>query len=110
MKRYVGICMLLALVLTGFSVTQAQTTKIVVYSALPDLESVRTIERPDDKHRYLVLVYRGGLEIPSWMASDGTLTRETYVWTPGQDGWMRAEDVAELAQLFTVLPPPPPGA
>jgi len=39
MKRYVGIFVLLALVLTGFSVTQAQTTKIVVYSALPDLET-----------------------------------------------------------------------
>ena len=44
------------------------------------------------------------------MAAEGGLKRDTYVWTPGQDGWMRAEDVAELAQLFTVLPPPPPGA
>jgi membrane protease subunit (stomatin/prohibitin family) len=44
------------------------------------------------------------------MATDGALTRDTYVWTPGQDGWQRAEDVVELAQLFTVLPPPPPGA
>ncbi|MEM9343984.1 MAG: SPFH domain-containing protein [Pseudomonadota bacterium] len=42
------------------------------------------------------------------MAGDGSLTRDTYVWTPGQDGWMKADDVAELAQLFTVLPPPPP--
>ncbi|MFU8881482.1 MAG: SPFH domain-containing protein [Rhodobacterales bacterium] len=42
------------------------------------------------------------------MAADGTLERETLVWTPGQDGWMRAEDVTELAQLFTILPPPPP--
>lgn len=42
-------------------------------TALPDLEDIRTIERADDKHRYLVLCYRGGLEIPSWMASDGTL-------------------------------------
>jgi membrane protease subunit (stomatin/prohibitin family) len=44
------------------------------------------------------------------MASDGQLKRDSFVWTPGQDGWKRAEDVAELAQLFTVLPPPPPGA
>ncbi|MEQ9695672.1 SPFH domain-containing protein [Shimia sp. SDUM112013] len=44
------------------------------------------------------------------MATAGDVTRETYVWTPGQDGWKRAEDVAELAQLFTILPPPPPGA
>jgi membrane protease subunit (stomatin/prohibitin family) len=42
------------------------------------------------------------------MAAEGGLKRETHVWTPGQDGWMRAEDVAELAQLFTILPPPPP--
>ncbi|MDD9717031.1 SPFH domain-containing protein [Dinoroseobacter sp. PD6] len=42
------------------------------------------------------------------MAAEGGLTRQTHVWTPGQDGWMRAEDVTELAQLFTILPPPPP--
>ncbi len=42
------------------------------------------------------------------MAAAAEITRDTYVWTPGQDGWMRAEDVQELAQLFTVLPPPPP--
>ncbi|MFN3209456.1 MAG: SPFH domain-containing protein [Roseovarius sp.] len=44
------------------------------------------------------------------MASDGKLTRETHVWTAGQDGWLKAGDVQELAQLFTILPPPPPGA
>ena len=42
-------------------------------TALPDLEDIRTVVRDDDRHRYLVLVYRGGLEVPSWMASDGTL-------------------------------------
>ncbi len=42
------------------------------------------------------------------MAGDGSLTRSSQVWTAGQDGWKHAEDVAELAQLFTVLPPPPP--
>jgi membrane protease subunit (stomatin/prohibitin family) len=42
------------------------------------------------------------------MAIGGQLTRQSHVWTPGQDGWLRAEDVTELAQLFTVLPPPPP--
>ena len=44
------------------------------------------------------------------MAAEGKLTRETFVWTAGQDGWMKADDVDELAQLFTVMPPPPPGA
>ncbi len=43
------------------------------------------------------------------MATEGGLKRETWVWTAGQDGWKRAEDVSELAQLFTVQPPPPPG-
>jgi predicted ATPase len=42
-------------------------------TALTDVNTVRTIERPDDKHRYLVIRYEGGLEVPSWMASDGTL-------------------------------------
>lgn len=42
------------------------------------------------------------------MASAGELTRQTHVWTQGQDGWKRAEEVTELAQLFTVMPPPPP--
>ncbi len=44
------------------------------------------------------------------MATEGTLSRTTHVWTPGQDGWRTAEDVQELAQLFTILPPPPPPA
>jgi len=42
------------------------------------------------------------------MVTDGGLTRDTHVWTPGQDGWLMAEEVRELAQLFTVMPPPPP--
>jgi len=42
------------------------------------------------------------------MAAAGDLVRASLVWTAGQDGWMQADDVAELAQLFTVLPPPPP--
>jgi len=44
-----------------------------VQTALPDIENLRTVERPEDKHRYSMIRYRGGLEVPSWMASDGTL-------------------------------------
>ena len=44
------------------------------------------------------------------MAAEGGLTRETHVWTAGIDGWTRAGEIAELAQLFTVMPPPPPPA
>lgn len=42
-------------------------------TALPDLEDIRTVERPDDRHRYLVLHYANDLDVPSWTASDGTL-------------------------------------
>ncbi len=42
-------------------------------------------------------------------AVDGEVTRESLVWTPGQDGWKPAEET-ELAELFTVMPPPPPGS
>ena len=42
-------------------------------TALPDIENIRTIERPEDRHRYLMVCYQGGLEVPSWMVSDGTL-------------------------------------
>jgi len=42
-------------------------------TALPDIEDIRVVEREDDKHSYLMIRYRGGLEIPSWTASDGTL-------------------------------------
>lgn len=42
------------------------------------------------------------------LVRDGSFTRDTLVWSPGQDGWKPADEVAELAQLFTISPPPPP--
>jgi predicted ATPase len=42
-------------------------------TALPDIEDVVTVELPDTRHRFLQIVYRGGLKVPSWTASDGTL-------------------------------------
>jgi len=44
-----------------------------VRTALPDLQAIRTVERPEDRHRYLMLDYHTGLEAPSWLVSDGTL-------------------------------------
>ena len=41
--------------------------------ALPDLVGLTTIERPEDRHRYLWVEYPNGLKLPSWMVSDGTL-------------------------------------
>lgn len=42
------------------------------------------------------------------MAQEGQLTRKTFVWSAGQDGWKTADEVNSLATLFTVFPPPPP--
>lgn len=44
-----------------------------VRTALPDLKSIRTVERSEDRHRYLVLEFENGLKVPSWLVSDGTL-------------------------------------
>jgi len=42
-------------------------------TACEDIEDIHTIVRPEDRHCYLVICYQGGLEVPSWMVSDGTL-------------------------------------
>ena len=42
------------------------------------------------------------------MATAGSFSRDTLVWSAGQDGWKKAGEIPELAQLFTVAPPPPP--
>jgi predicted ATPase len=42
-------------------------------TALPDIQDVTTVELPDTRHRFLQIVYRDGLKVPSWTASDGTL-------------------------------------
>ena len=42
-------------------------------TALPDLVDITTIERPEDKHCYMAYQYEGGLSVPSWLVSDGTL-------------------------------------
>ncbi len=42
-------------------------------TAFPDIQGIKTVERPEDKHRYLMISYQGGGNIPSWMVSDGTL-------------------------------------
>lgn len=68
-------------------------------TALPDLSGIRTVERPDDRHRYIMLKYQGNdgefLEIPSWVASDGTLrllalTLPAYL--PGMQGILLIEE------------------
>lgn len=44
-----------------------------IQTALPDIASIRTVLRSDDNHRYVLVKYKNGIEVPSWMLSDGTL-------------------------------------
>ena len=44
-----------------------------VRTALEDIRDIDTVERPEDKHRYLIVEYANGAKVPSWLVSDGTL-------------------------------------
>ncbi len=44
-----------------------------IKTALPEIRSINTYEREDDRHRYLKIRYENGIEVPSWLVSDGTL-------------------------------------
>ena len=44
-----------------------------VQTMLSDLEGIRIVEREEDRNAYLMLKYKTGVEVPSWMVSDGTL-------------------------------------
>ncbi|MCX7628732.1 MAG: AAA family ATPase [Geminicoccaceae bacterium] len=44
-----------------------------VRTALPDIRKIETRERPEDRSRYLVVHFEGGLAVPAWLVSDGTL-------------------------------------
>lgn len=44
-----------------------------IQTALEDVVDIDTVERPEDRHRYLVVEYANGARVPSWLVSDGTL-------------------------------------
>lgn len=44
-----------------------------VRTALEDISDIHTVEREEDRHRYLVIEYKNGARVPSWLVSDGTL-------------------------------------
>jgi len=44
-----------------------------VRTVFPDIRSIDTIERPEDRHRYLIVDYGNKLKLPSWLVSDGAL-------------------------------------
>lgn len=58
-------------------------------TVLPELHSIRTIERPEDRQRYFVLETKHGLQVPSWFVSDGTLrllVLTLLAYAPGTQG------------------------
>lgn len=44
-----------------------------VRTALDDIQDIDVVERPEDRHCYIVITYANGARVPSWLASDGTL-------------------------------------
>ncbi|MFQ3580092.1 MAG: ATP-binding protein [Bacteroidales bacterium] len=42
-------------------------------TALPDITDINVLENPDNKYKYIKLVYKNNIEVPSWLVSDGTL-------------------------------------
>lgn len=44
-----------------------------VTAFLPDIRSVETVVRPEDRHAYLIVRYASGLFAPAWAVSGGTL-------------------------------------
>jgi predicted ATPase len=44
-----------------------------IRTALEDIRDIQTVERPEDRHRYMVVEYTNGAKVPSWLVSDGTL-------------------------------------
>jgi len=64
-------------------------------TALPDLKTIRIVKRPEDLHSYLVLVNNNGLEVPSWVISDGTLrllALTLLAYVPGLQGVVLIEE------------------
>jgi predicted ATPase len=46
----------------------------LVQLALPSIEAIQVIEREDDRHAYIKIKYKNGIEVPSSGLSDGTLS------------------------------------
>lgn len=44
-----------------------------IRTVLADLKDIEVVERPEDRHLYLVGLYESGVRVPAWLLSDGTL-------------------------------------
>jgi hypothetical protein len=66
-----------------------------VQTAIADIVDIRIVARPEDKHRYLMIHYAGGVEVPQWMVSDGTLrllALTLLAYLPGVQGVYLVEE------------------
>ena len=66
-----------------------------VRTVISDLRGIRSVEREEDRHRYLVLDYDTGLQAPSWLVSDGTLrllALTILAYVPGLEGIYLVEE------------------
>jgi predicted ATPase len=44
-----------------------------IRTSLEDVESIDTVVREEDRHCYLIVLFKNGARVPSWLVSDGTL-------------------------------------
>lgn len=66
-----------------------------VASAIDGLESIDSLIREDDRHRYLVARFKNGLTAPSWVLSDGTLrliALSVLAYLPARDDILLIEE------------------
>jgi predicted ATPase len=66
-----------------------------VRTALEDIQDIDSVERPEDKHSYLVIEYMNGAKVPSWLVSAGTLRLLTLTipaYLPNIDGTFLIEE------------------
>ncbi|MBM3999204.1 MAG: hypothetical protein FJ297_06635 [Planctomycetes bacterium] len=58
-------------------------------TALPDIDDVVTVERPDTRHRYLQVVYRGGFviepELEAWVWANSSRVADVLGWERSQE-------------------------
>ncbi len=47
-------------------------------------------------------------QVMGQMIQQGSLKKDSMIWKNGMAAWMTAEQVAEIAKLFTAVPPPLP--
>lgn len=83
-----------------------------IQSTLDGFNSIRVVRREDDGHKYLMVQYDNGLEVPSWKVSDGTLrflALTMLAYLPGADGLYLVEEPENgihpgvLEELFNSL-------